>query len=141
MGEEAATPDLVERARGLVASANRKDFDGLMEFFAPDVVWTVGELGSFEGLAAVRGFWEDWIGSYEDFEIELEEILSIGKGVVLAAFRQKARPVGSTGRVRLNYSTVTVWADDVIVRTTSYRDIDKARAAAERLAEEREGDV
>jgi ketosteroid isomerase-like protein len=137
MAEESTTPDLVGRAHGLVASANRKDFDGLMEFFAQDVVWTVDELGSFEGLAAVRGFWEDWVGSYDDFEIELEEILSIGNGVVLAAFGQNARPVGSAGRVRVNYSTVTVWADDVIVRTTSYRDIDKARAAAERLAEER----
>jgi hypothetical protein len=32
---------------------------------------------------------------------------------------------------------LATWTDTVIERLTSYRDIDEARAAAERLAEER----
>ena len=50
---------------------------------------------------------------------------------------QKGRPVGSSGEVQLHYGTVSVWEDGKIARITNYTDIDEARAAAERLAQER----
>src|ERR1700676_1670044 len=66
-----------------------------------------------------------------------EEILDFGKGVVLAVIHQSARPVGSTGQVRIRYAQLVVWREGLIVRTAYYGDIDEGRAAAERLAEER----
>ena len=51
---------------------------------------------------------------------------------------QEGRPVGSSGEVALRYAAVSVWEDGKIVRLTNYNDIDAGRAAAERLAEERE---
>jgi ketosteroid isomerase-like protein len=50
---------------------------------------------------------------------------------------QKGRPVRSSGEVQLRYGTVSVWEDGKIARITNYTDIDEARAAAERLAQER----
>jgi hypothetical protein len=47
-------------------------------------------------------------------------------------------PVGSTGEVRLRYATVAVFADGVIVRQSNHMDVDVARAAAARLAEEQD---
>jgi len=47
------------------------------------------------------------------------------------------RPVGSTGWVELRLAIVAVWEEGLIVRGTTYDDPDEARAAAERLAEER----
>jgi len=37
----------------------------------------------------------------------------------------------------MRYAAVGVWREGLIERVTSYRDIDEARAAAERLAESR----
>src|SRR5205814_59616 len=54
-----------------------------------------------------------------------------------AVLIQKARLVGGSGEVRLRYAAVGVWADGLVVRVTNYTDVDEARAAAERLAEER----
>jgi hypothetical protein len=51
---------------------------------------------------------------------------------------QKARPVGSEGFVELHYATVATWTDGLITHVMTYLDIGEARAAAERLAEERE---
>ena len=51
--------------------------------------------------------------------------------------RASGRPVGSTGRVENRVVIVAVWEEGLIVRVTTYSDIDEARAAAERLAEER----
>jgi len=38
-------------------------------------------------VAAIRGFLEDWLGAYEEYEIEAEEILDLGNGVVLFVIR------------------------------------------------------
>src|SRR5436309_12026076 len=56
-------------------AANRRDFDAMMSFFAPDAVWEMPVLGTFEGAAAIRAFWQDWFASYEEFWVEQEEVL------------------------------------------------------------------
>jgi hypothetical protein len=94
-------------------------------------------LGMYEGLPAIRDFWEDWVGAYEEWGAEPEEILDLGSGVTLAVVIQKGRPAGSSGDVHLRYAAVAVWVDGLIVRITNYGEIDEARAAAERLAESR----
>jgi ketosteroid isomerase-like protein len=140
MPEESTTPDLVELGRGLFEAANRRDFDAILLRYAPDAVWDMnplGGLGSFVGHVAIRGFWEDWFASYEDLEIEPEEMLDLGNGIGFTVVVQTARPVGSSGEVRLRYALVSVWAEGLIERLTNYTDIDEARAAAERLAESR----
>ena len=78
MSEESTTPDLVELTRRMFEAANRRDLDAAQSFYAPDAVWDAWEVGTFEGRAAIRGFWEDWIQAYEKFEIEPEEILDLG---------------------------------------------------------------
>jgi hypothetical protein len=50
---------------------------------------------------------------------------------------QRDRLPDTTGWIPDRLTVVSTWADDVIQRTTSYTDIDEARAAAERLAQER----
>jgi ketosteroid isomerase-like protein len=90
----------------------------------------------FEGRAAIRSFLEDWFGTYEELELGLEEVSDLGKGVVFAVVTQNGRPVGSAGHVRQREGWVYVWVGGLIARLTTY-DIDEARAAAERLAQER----
>jgi ketosteroid isomerase-like protein len=140
MSEESTTPDLVELGRTLFEAANRRDFDAILLRYAPEAVWDMnplGGLGTFQGHVAIRGFWEDWYASYEDFEIEPDQELDLGNGVGFTVVIQTARPVGSSGAVRLRYALVSVWVEGMIVRLTNYGDIDEGRAAAERLAEER----
>jgi hypothetical protein len=90
-----------------------------------------------EGLAAIREFAEEWMGSYEDFEIVREEFCDLGNGVTLTVTLQKGRPLGSVGFVQLRYAAITIVAEGLVERYTTYTDIDEARAAAERLAQER----
>jgi hypothetical protein len=59
--------------------------------------------------------------------------------VVLTVTRQMARPVGTTGYIQQREGWVWVWVDGLCASVTVYPEavIDEARAAAERLAEER----
>ena len=140
MSQESTTPDLVELSRGLFDAAQRREFDAILLRYAPDAVWDMnplGGLGTFEGHAAIRGFWRDWFASYEELEIGLDEILDLGNGVIFAVDRTSGCLIGSTGRVEFRYAIVAVWEEGLIVQITMYTDIDEARAAAVRLAEER----
>jgi ketosteroid isomerase-like protein len=138
MPEESTTPDLVELSRRLIEAGNRRDLDAKLSFFAPDAVWESVAFGTtFEGVAAIRGFWQDWFASYEELWIEQEDVLDLGSGVIFAVLIQKARLVGSSGEVRHRNAVVGEWVDGLTVRVTLYSDIDEARAAAERLAAER----
>jgi ketosteroid isomerase-like protein len=136
MSEESTTPDLVELAR---ESIETEDLEGALSFYAPHAAWDASSWGAgvFEGQAAVRGFFEDWRSSYSSIERTAEEIRDLGNGVMFAVILQQGRLVGSGASVQLRYASVTEWIDHLIVRNTTYTDLDEARSAAERLAKER----
>jgi hypothetical protein len=138
MPEEPTTPDLVERTRLGFAAFNRGGFG---VHFSPDIVLdTAGyEVGTFNGREAALGFLREWTSSFEDLMVEADEILDLGHGVVLTLYHQEGRPIGASSYVRVRSAMVTLWVDGAIVRNTIYQEteIDEARAAAERLAEER----
>jgi ketosteroid isomerase-like protein len=135
MSEESTTPDLVEHMRGLVDAVDRCDVDKVANFHAPDAVLEAA-VGRFEGAAAIRGFLEDWLASYEEFAATLEEVRDLGNGVTFGVIRQQGRLVDS-GHVQLRNAMVNVWVDGVIERTITSPDIEAARADADRLAEDR----
>jgi hypothetical protein len=140
MPEESTTPDLVELARRSFQPGMRRDWGAAMAFWGPACVWDMSPMGMgvHEGPAAIRGFFEDWLAAYDEFEMEAEEVLTFGNEITFIVFRQDARLSGSHARVQFRHATVSAWAEGLIVRATNYPDIDEGRAAAEHLAAERE---
>jgi ketosteroid isomerase-like protein len=140
VSEEATTPDLVERVQQGLEAVNRGDLDALLSLYAPDAVFDFSQrgVGTFEGSAALRGFLNDYWGSFDDLAFELEETHVLDNGAVLAVVSQWARPIGVTGHVHTREGWVFSFSTDgMIVRLSTYDDIQQARAIAERLAEER----
>jgi ketosteroid isomerase-like protein len=137
MSEESRIDDSFTPLRRTVEAYRRGDIETHMRSYAPDAVLDMSArgLGSFEGRAAIQGFWEDYYRSFDDLEFELEEAIDLGNGVMFAVVRQDARPAGSLGRVQTREAWVSVWEKGWLLRGSSYSDIDEGRAAAERLAE------
>jgi len=139
MTDEATTPGLVERALAMFAAGDRGDIDAAIEFFAPDVVWEmVGSGIRIDGAASLRDFMQDWVNRYEDYQWRVEEALDMGNGVVLIVYLDSGRPSGSPFTVQERGVVVIEWTEGLIVRVTDFDcdQIDEARAAAERLAQE-----
>ena len=137
MPEESTTPDLVRRG---YEALNRRDFDALLRLYAPDAELDFNAWGvrTFEGHAAIRGFAEDWLGSYEEYRAEADEILDLGDGVVFVAYRERARLAGTEANLERRQAYVaSLQPNGLVKRLTWYTDIDEARAAGERLAQER----
>jgi hypothetical protein len=138
MPEELTTPDLVAAIRERLVAAGAGNVDVFMRGFAPNARWEIGGLGIvFEGAGAIRSFVEEWIGAYEEFAVEIEEVRQLGSDVTFAVYVQHGRPLGASGEVRSHVAQIAKWDDALIVEIVGYNDIDEARAAAERLAEER----
>jgi ketosteroid isomerase-like protein len=139
--EESTTPDLEEAIRRFSEALTRRDFDAAVALFAQDAVLdtaAAGGLGGvYEGREAIRGFLEDWIGPFEDYEEVVEEFRDQGNGVALIASLQRGRPRGSGGFVETRIVAASIWRDGIIDRIAVYADADEARAVAERLAQER----
>jgi hypothetical protein len=70
-------------------------------------------------------------------DFELEEVSHLGGGVVFAVVIQDARLVGGDGHVRQREGWVYLCVGGSIASLTTL-EVDEGRAAAERLAQERE---
>jgi ketosteroid isomerase-like protein len=136
MTEESTTPDPVELVRKQVEALDRGDRDAVMCNVAEDVVFEGRALGDvFEGRAAIRDFLEEWFRAYGELGFELEEVSDLGGGVVFAVVIQDGRLVGGDGHIRQREGWVYLCVGGWIARL-AISDVDEARAAAERLAEE-----
>jgi SnoaL-like domain len=135
--DESTTPDPAELTHRLFETANVGDFNAMMRFFGSGSIWDVEPwgLGTHAGPAAIQRFIEGWIGSFDGYQVVIEEMLDLGNGVVFAVATQYGRSAHVRGELRLRYAPVFVWADSIVVTVTHYRDIDQARAAAKRLAD------
>jgi hypothetical protein len=118
----------------------RRDYDAAVALFSDRGVLDLSQLGMglFEGRAALRSFYEDWVGPYEDFEFRIEEFRELGNGAILTVLLHRGRLAASSGLVELRHAYAVTWVDGLVERSTAYADIKEGRAAAERLAKERQ---
>jgi ketosteroid isomerase-like protein len=137
MSEEPNTPDLIELTRRGLEAACRGDLNAATSVFAPEAVLVTERFGRFEGRDAIRGYFEDWFGSFVDLLVELEDAVDLGNGVVFAPQVVTGHYAGSSAEVTLRNAAVYEFVDGLIERSTTYVGVDEARAAAERLARER----
>ena len=138
MPEESTTRDVVELVQRVVDAVHAGDFDAVQSAYAANAVLDILELGAtFEGHLAIRGFYEEWAATFPGWKQEVQEILDLGNGMGFAVVAQAGHPGDSTGWVQQRYAAVAILADGLIERQWNYTDPDEARAAAERLAEER----
>jgi ketosteroid isomerase-like protein len=134
---ESASFDLVDRVRRIVAAVNARDFDAAMSFYAPDAVLDAEDAGIHEGRPAIRSFYQVWWRTYEDHQQEAEEIRDLGNCMVIVAIHMYGRLPRASAFLEGRYAAVATWRNGLIENQRNYLDIDEARAAAERLAEER----
>jgi len=137
MPQDSTAPDLIGSTLRVIEAVNRRDLSALTLAAVPDVVWDSPPLGTtLRGIAAVRGFLEDYLAAFEEYRQDVEEIIDLGHGILYAVLRQEVRPVRGTARIESRLAWIAEWVDGRIVRVATYYDVAEARSAAERLARE-----
>jgi ketosteroid isomerase-like protein len=84
--------DLVRRGFDALARGDLAWFD---EWTTPDLVIVqppeVPDAKTYEGRAAVAEAWEDWPRQWEDFRLDLVEVIDVGDDVLVSETRHRGR--------------------------------------------------
>jgi ketosteroid isomerase-like protein len=129
--------DLSENARvalkGAEALSNR-DLEAMLEIAHPDIEFVthpgfVGQEPVYRGHAGVRR-WLESLEPWEDFQVEVEELIDASEDTVVAVSRVTARGSGSGVGVEMRtYDVVTV-LDGKILRRRHFENRQDALTAA-----------
>lgn len=134
-----ATQSPTELIESLMEPTNRREFRALVAPYARDAVFdTAGwHLGVYEGRERIRRLFEEWIGAFESFHIEVERVTDLGGGVVVAEFRQTVRSPGASSSATLRAAWLYEWRDGQIARVTTFHGAEEACAEGRRVLFER----
>ena len=96
MANESTTSTALEQARRSFEAADSGDYEWMISFYGPNSTFDMSPwgLGTYEGLVAIKAFFKDWIGAFDEFEMKLEELVDLGNGVVFAVAHQNAASAG-----------------------------------------------
>jgi len=99
---------------------------------SPDFVWDVStfegwpEQGEFRGLDQFMGFLQRWVEPYEDWQIDVEEVIDSGGDRVVAVLHQKGRLRDSESWVEMHYAIVYTVRAGRLQRAQVYATPDEA---------------
>jgi ketosteroid isomerase-like protein len=120
--------------RGYEYFAASRDFDPAR--MHPEFVWDMStfrswpEQQTYEGLDGARRFMADWIESWEDWDLQLVELLDAGDEGVLAILHQSGRSKATGLEVEMDFAQLWEIRGGKQARMRMYADLDEARRAA-----------
>ena len=101
----------VELVRLGIEATLRGDLALVEEFTQPDAVMVqppeVPDAKTYEGSDAIRAAMEDWPKQWEDFHMELLEVLDAGDDVVVAVTRHRGR--GRESGIEMDFEVFYVY--------------------------------
>ena len=103
----------------------------MAEFWDPDIVWRAAEgaiddIGEMHGQVAVRRYMEDWIDTFDDYSVVVEELRDVGDDRVLSIQRVKGRAKLSGAEIELRYASVNTVRDGKALRVREYLSVEDA---------------
>jgi ketosteroid isomerase-like protein len=81
------------------------------------------------GRVAVRRYVQDWLDTFDDSSVVVEELRDVGDDRVLAIHRAKARAKLSGVEIDLRYAVVYTLRAGRVVRAREYLSVDEALEA------------
>ena len=109
--------------------------NAMAEFWDPDIDWRAAEgalddVGEMHGPVAVRRHIQDWIDTFDDFSVVVEELRDVGDDRVLTIQSLKGRAKLSSTETDMRYAMVSTVRDGKVVRGREYLRVEDALEAA-----------
>ena len=121
-------------ARGYVRFAETGEV--IEEITHPDFVWDMSTFSGwperkvYEGTDGAREFLASWTEPWDDWELELEELIDAGADEVLAVLRQRGTSKTTGLEVDMHFAQLWTMRDGKYIRMRMYADPAEARRAA-----------
>jgi ketosteroid isomerase-like protein len=125
----------VEVVRRMLQAFADGGLDAMAEFWDADIDWRAAEgaiddVGEMHGPVAVRRYVQDWIDTFDDARLVVEELRDVGDDRVLAIQRGKGRAKLSGVELDLRYAVVYTVRGGKVVRVREYLSVEQALEAA-----------
>ena len=130
----AMSQENVEVVRRMLQAFADGGLDAMAEFWDPDIDWRAAEgaiddVGEMHGPVAVRRYIQDWIDTFDDFSVVVEELRDVGDDRVLSIQRLKGQAKLSGAETDLRYALVSTVRDGKVVRAREYLNAEDALEA------------
>jgi ketosteroid isomerase-like protein len=124
----------VEVVRRMLQAFADGGLDAMAEFWDPDIDWraaegAVDDVGEMHGPVALRRYVQDWIDTFDDFSVVVEQLRDVGDNRVLGVQRLTGRAKLSGTQTDLRYALVSTISDGKVVRAREYMSLDQALEA------------
>jgi ketosteroid isomerase-like protein len=121
----------LEALKRAFADAADQRPDGFFELLDEDVIWDVGDFpgGRFHGREGVREFFRQWVGTFEDWNFEVREMLDAGHSVFVH-MHQRGRGKTSGAATEIDFWQVWLFREGKVVRFVQKPDRRSALEAA-----------
>jgi ketosteroid isomerase-like protein len=123
--------ELVER---IYEEVSARAWQAPTELFGPDyaidLTDAAPDLGVIAGVEAAEGALREYTDTFEDFRVELLEVLYADKDCVVTAVRDGGRLKGGDAEVWNHFFHVWTFRNGKIARRSSHRDRERALKAA-----------
>ena len=127
-----ATSADVQRVEGSYEALNRGDLQATVAVLHDDASWVehsdLPEAGTYEGVATIRSFLEQFLESWDEFHQEIEDRIVRGHCALLF-IHLRARGKGSGIEVDSRYAHLWQLSEGEGARVDAYYDRDQALAA------------
>jgi ketosteroid isomerase-like protein len=125
----------VEIVRRAAAAFNRGDLDAWFGYLADDIDHRAVEgapddPGPIHGKDALRAYVQDWLGTFDDFKSEPDELIDAGEDKVIVVTRISGRAKLSGVEADLTYAALYKLRDGKIAWGREYWTRDEALEAA-----------
>jgi ketosteroid isomerase-like protein len=130
----AMSQENVEVVRRMLQAFADGGLDAMAEFWDPDIDWRAAEgaiddVGEMHGPVVVRRYIQDWIDTFDDFGVVVEELRDVGDDRVLSIQRLKGQAKLSGAETDLRYALVSTVRDGKVVRAREYLNAEDALEA------------
>jgi ketosteroid isomerase-like protein len=113
----------------------RGDLPALFQLYDPQIVWDTSHFhewpeAAYHGIDGVRRFLDEWLYVWDDYEIEVEDVLGAPDGRVVSLILHRGRGRNSGLSLELEMAQIATLRDGKIVRLDNYEDRAEALEAA-----------
>jgi ketosteroid isomerase-like protein len=108
--------------------------ESVQDVLSPEVVWDVRsgpEQGEYQGIEAVAEYYRRYVGTWENFRVEIEEVRELPHDKVFVVTRDTGRGKGSGVEVEMQVFQIWTLSEGKVVRLQSFPSREEALEAVE----------